>query len=248
MNKEQNTKLYGGLYDNEIFIFLYDSLTFFCILISQYFSIIYVRYYREYWQSGIKPKIVLNFFSKELLIPFFFVLFISLNFFAIRKVRSIILNLYILPLLFNKYFSVISDEKSLNFYKSSYFKDIKLLKEKLPFEYKNKLLSLKKTDLKSIFIISIFSYLSVYFSLWYYDLNTYLEPFISEFFFHLIFSWLAGFILTIFTSLLFQLFFFPFNFMLVCHTHSFFIKEDLDVENNLNDNERNSNTNNKNNP
>ena len=270
MNKEQNTKLdnlknytkilFDNL-ENEISMFLYDTLTIFSILISQYFYIIYVKYYWEYLQTGIKPKIYFNFFSKELLIPFVFVLFLSLNFFAIKKVRSIFLNLYILPLLFNKYFSVIGDEKSLNFSYSSYFKDIKLLKDKLPFEYKNKLWSLnKKRDLKSIFIISIFSQLPLYFSLWYYDLNSSLEAFGTEFFDIIIFSWLAGFILTFILILLFQLFFIPLFSSIFKNIISIFITEKsyedelmeiidkLDLENNLNENERNSNTNNKNNP
>jgi hypothetical protein len=57
MNKEQNTKLdniknytkilFDNL-ENEISMFLYDSLTIFSILISQYFYIIYVKYYWEY--------------------------------------------------------------------------------------------------------------------------------------------------------------------------------------------------------
>lgn len=270
MNKEQNTKLdniknytkilFDNL-ENEISMFLYDSLTIFSILISQYFYIIYVKYYWEYLATGIKPKLVLNFFSKELLIPFVFVLFISMNFFAIKKVRSISLNLYILPLLFNKYFSVIGDVKSQNFSMSSYFKDIKLLKDNLPFEYKNKLWSLnKKRDLKSIFIISIFSQLPLYFSLWYYDLNTSLEVFGTEFFEIIIFSWLAGFILTFILSLLFQLFFIPLFFSISKNIISFFIMkksyedelmefiDKLDLENNLNENECNSNSSNENNP
>jgi hypothetical protein len=243
-------------------LFLYDSLTIFSILISQYFYIIYAKYYLEYLATGIKPKLVLNFFSKELLIPFVFVLFISLNFFAIKKVRSISLNLYILPLLFNKYFSVIGDVKSLNFSKSSYFKDIKLLKAKLPFEYRNKLWSLnKKRDLKFIFIISIFSQLPLYFSLWYYDLNTSLEVFGIEFFIIIVFSWLAGFTLTFILSLLFQLFFSPLllfsyfknfiSFIIIKKSNEqelIEIIDKLDLENNLNENECNSNSNNENNP
>jgi hypothetical protein len=144
---------------------------------------------------------------------------------------------------------------------SSYFKDIKLLKDNLPFEYKNKLWSLnKKRDLKSIFIISIFSQLPLYFSLWYYDLNTSLEVFGTEFFEIIIFSWLAGFILTFILSLLFQLFFIPLFFSISKNIISFFIMkksyedelmefiDKLDLENNLNENECNSNSSNENNP